>query len=107
MAEFELSIAQVEAQLDTKAYKKPASSNPRKDSGSPVVEKEQILAHDSRRSMPQNTSFQGSMDSILEFSNGGSTKSTEVNKSLEKPSWEIISLGLEEPLPTQEAIDEL
>lgn len=30
-----------------------------------------------------------------------------MNLTYDQPSWEMIGLGLEEPLPTQEAIDEL
>lgn len=30
-----------------------------------------------------------------------------MNLAYDQSSWEMIGLGLEEPLPTQEAIDEL
>lgn len=87
----ELCLAQVETQLKTKAHSKASSNGPRTMVSSSV---------ESIRGNPPSES--GSP--IPPIPN---QPTLPMNLTYDQSSWEMIGLGLEEPLPTQEAIDEL
>lgn len=110
-AEYIPFLAQVETQLKTKALKKPTSNESRNLSSAPAETNSRSSPLDLGNSMPHGTSLHGSIDGIFEMISDNNNVSPPVNTNIDvgfdSPSWEMIGLGLEEPLPTQEAIDEL
>lgn len=67
---------------------------------------------------PQNTNRPEIMDRYFETSNNSSQSADRISPAASSnleatsgadptTSWDVIGLGLEEPLPTQQAIDEL
>lgn len=72
------------------------------------------LNEDSFISLPDISGLAGEMDGSMPTSNAASTSQQgqmffpPSQQSIpDDPSWDLISLGLEEPLPTQDVIDEL
>ena len=68
--------------------------------------------------MPQSSAIQEPMDRYPETSSNGNQNNDKISPAASSvpelasgiepaASWDMIGLGLEEPLPTQQAIDEL
>lgn len=110
--------AQVETQLKTKVPKKaPNVSRVAQDTPvEPTVSTIQVPALNESNSMPLGLDYPASLESQFEpmienrhqypSSSGGIMPDTGLDDE-NAFSWEMIGLGLEEPLPTQEAVDEL
>jgi hypothetical protein len=112
-------IAQVETQLRTKVPKKPTPNLSRVREDRPVEPTRstvQVPAPDESNSMLLGLDYQGSLEGQFEPmaesshqypSSSGAMMPGTVLDDGNAFSWEMIGLGLEEPLPTQEAVDEL
>lgn len=108
----------METQLRTKP-KRPAINESRLPQNVLADSNLRVPSIDSNGSVPQGTNMQGSMDGYLDTLGEGISKVRsnvssdaslvqDMNAGFEPTvSWEMIGLGLEEPLPTQQAIDEL
>ncbi len=103
--------AQVETQLKTKAQETPSSipqSNaPEQSTASPLV-------FDRSNAFGVDINNQDLMDEIFNSTSNTQNISpvpsmmADINLGVDDPiSWEMIGLGLEEPLPMQEAMDDL
>lgn len=108
------SSAQVETQLKTKAPKAPDSAEPTPQPTAPEQSAAAPLVFERSNSNGIDINSQETMDGIFNSTSNTQDISPvpstmmDVNLGLDDPmSWEMIGLGLEEPLPTQEAIDEL
>lgn len=110
--------AQVETQLKTKVQKKGASNT----SGTthdrppePALSAFRVPALDESASMSLGLEFQGSTDPRFEPMTDANNQYPPSSGGMPDIgldtdpvfSWEMIGLGLEEPLPPQEAINEL
>lgn len=92
MLNVESCLAQVETQLKTKATSKASSNGPRMMVNSSLESVERI---------PPPSELGSSIPPLP------NQATLPMNLAYDQSSWEMIGLGLEEPLPTQEAIDEL
>ncbi|MCJ1470735.1 hypothetical protein MMC07_009382 [Pseudocyphellaria aurata] len=113
--ELEARLAQVETQLKTKILKNPKSTEPR----IPVKNLAETNGQPSARGRSGSASQNGSLEGFLNGDPFETTRDSnnnisppagpmpDVTADLGQPSWDMIRLGLEEPLPTQEAVDEL
>lgn len=105
--------AQVETQLKTKIHKKPTPNEPWKPANNPVETKSQPSARDSSGSASQSRGLEGLMGEVPFETTMDSNISPpagmmpDLTADLNHSSWDMIRLGLEEPLPTQEAVEEL
>ena len=110
--------AQVETQLKTKVQKKPPSNPPRvmhDGPREPALSTFPLPALDDNSSISLGLDFQGSTearldlptDTINQYSSSSGGMADANLETEQELSWEMIGLGLEEPLPTQEAVNEL
>ena len=104
---------QVETQLKTKAQKTPVSTESIPQPKAPEQSIPSPLAF-TPNAMGVDLNSQEFMDGIFRSTNNtqnispGPSIMADVNLGIDEPmSWEMIGLGLEEPLPMQEAIDDL
>ena len=102
------SVAQVETQLKTKDTASPPAVEPNALPPSTTQDSSSYPAFDPGV-MSMDTS--APMDGLLNTSNFEDPASNiipDIDFAIDENfSWEMIGLGLEEPLPCQEAVDEL
>jgi hypothetical protein len=113
-----MTQAQVETQLKTKVQKKPTSDvppvTPDRPAG-PARSTFQVPILDESTSVPLGMEYQGSREREFELMTENnhlyppsSVPMPDTNMDIGNVfSWEMIGLGLEEPLPTQEAVNQL
>lgn len=106
--------AQVETQLKTKIPKAPDSTKPAPQAKAPEQSTAAPLVFERANSIGIDINSQETMDGIFNSTSNTQDISpvpsmmTDINLGIDDPmSWEMIGLGLEEPLPMQEAIDDL
>ena len=110
-------VAQVETQLKTKDHDEPKGPEPVQTSSGPApfitksnFDEGGLMSFSESDQLPMDGLWDSNAlgaDLSMEPSSMPSLTSGESTALDDAMSWEMIGLGLEEPLPTQEAIDEL
>ena len=102
-------LAQVETQLKTKDAASPPETG---TIIAPPISAQNSMSYAAYDPTAMNVDLSAPMDGLLNTGNFEASPPANIVPDIdlaidENFSWEMIGLGLEEPLPSQEAIDEL